>query len=43
MAPFGSADVNEVAHRLDAKVERLLDATTKIGVHGQAAIHGSSA
>ena len=42
MAPFGSADVNEVAHRLDAKVERLLDATTKIGVHGQAAIHGSS-
>src|SRR4051812_43221463 len=41
MAPFGSADVNEVAHTLDAKVERLLDATTKIGVHGQAAIHGS--
>jgi uncharacterized protein (DUF302 family) len=42
MAPFGSADVNEVAHRLDAKVERLLDATAKLGVHGQAAIHGSS-
>ena len=25
MAPFGSADVNKVAHRLDEKVERLLD------------------
>jgi two-component system response regulator FlrC len=30
MAPFGSADVNEVAHRLDDKVERLLDETSKV-------------
>jgi two-component system response regulator AtoC len=30
MAPFGSADVNEVAHRLDEKVERLLDETSKV-------------
>jgi uncharacterized protein (DUF302 family) len=42
MAPFGSADVNEVAHRLDEKVERLLDATSNVSVRGQTRIHGSS-
>ena len=42
MAPFGSADVNEVAHRLDAKVERLLDATSKVSLRGQPGIHNSS-
>jgi uncharacterized protein (DUF302 family) len=30
MAPFGSADVNEVAHGLDEKVECLLDETAKV-------------
>jgi uncharacterized protein (DUF302 family) len=30
MAPFGSADVSGVAHRLDQKVERLLDETSKV-------------
>jgi len=42
MAPFGSADVNEVAHRLDEKVERLLDATSKVSLCGQPGIHSSS-
>jgi uncharacterized protein (DUF302 family) len=42
MAPFGSADVNEVAHRLDEKVERLLDATSKVSLRGQPGIHSSS-
>jgi pimeloyl-ACP methyl ester carboxylesterase len=31
-----------VGQRLDAKVQRLLDATAKAGVRGQAGIHGSS-
>ena len=30
MAPFGSADVNDVAHGLDQKVERLLEETSKV-------------
>jgi uncharacterized protein (DUF302 family) len=30
MAPFGSADVNRVAHGLDEKVERLLTETSRV-------------
>jgi hypothetical protein len=35
MAPFGSADVNRVAHDLDEKVQRILDETSKMAVRRQ--------
>ncbi len=37
MAPFGSRDVDGVAHRLDEKVEHLLDETFKAVERGQPA------
>jgi uncharacterized protein (DUF302 family) len=43
MAPFGSADVNDVAHKLDEKVERLLDAISEARVRAQPGIHSSPA